>query len=124
VHLRDPVRALERVRAVCDGTLIVVDGTDLPLSLLFPRLPIARLDGRGRPWWWYPNGAGLARMVEAGGFELIRGPRRLYMRRGPAQPPVRFRPGLLRTREGRVALLSTWAGEPHASVVARPRESR
>src|SRR4051812_26142015 len=38
VHLRDPVRALERLRAVCKETLIVVDGIDLPLSLLLPRL--------------------------------------------------------------------------------------
>ena len=82
VHLRDPVRALEALRSVCDGTLIVVDGIDLELSLLQPRRPVATLDGRGRPWWWYPNQAGLARMVEAGGFELTSGPKRIYMPRG------------------------------------------
>src|SRR5579884_2265954 len=43
VHLRDPVKALERLRDVCAGTLIVVDGIDLPLSLRAPRAPLARL---------------------------------------------------------------------------------
>src|SRR6266851_3045952 len=79
VHLRDPVKALERLRAVCDGTMIVVDGIDLPLSLLLPRRPVANFDGRGRPWWWNPNQAGLQRLIEAGGFDVIEGPRRIYM---------------------------------------------
>lgn len=79
VHLRDPVRALERLRTVCRGTLVVVDGIDLPLSLRAPRSPLARIDGQGRPWWWYPNAAGLARVVEAGGFEVLEGPRRLFV---------------------------------------------
>jgi tRNA (mo5U34)-methyltransferase len=122
VHLRDPIRALERVRAVCADTLIVVDGVDLPLSLLFPRRPVARLDGRGRPWWWYANAAGLARMVEAAGFEVVEGPLRLYMTPGAGQQLARFRPGLLKTREGRQALVVAWKGDPHAVVVARSRE--
>jgi len=121
IHLRDPVRALERVRAVCDGTLIVVDGIDLPLSFLFRRNPVARLDGRGRPWWWYANAAGLARMVEAAGFEVLEGPRRLFIPPGPGWPLDRLRPRLLRTREGRYHLTVAWKGDPHALVVARPR---
>ena len=93
VHLRDPVRALERIRAVCRGTLIVVDGIDLPLSLLFPRLPVARFDGRGRPWWWYSNaaGAGAAGRVAAASSSSQR-PRRLYMPPGPGQPLAGARP--------------------------------
>jgi tRNA (mo5U34)-methyltransferase len=121
VHLRDPVRALERLRSVCDGTLIVVDGIDLPLSLLLPRTPVARLDGRGRPWWWYSNQAGLARMVEAGGFELVEGPRRLFMPPGRGQPLPAVRPGLLATREGRRQAVIARRGDPHAVLVARPR---
>ena len=122
VHLRDPVRALERVRSVCDGMLIVVDGVDLALSTLLPRRPIARLDGRGRPWWWYANMAGLARMVEAGGFEVVDGPSRLFMPPGAGHPLVRrSQLGLLRSSEGRHALTIAWKGDPHAVVVARPR---
>src|SRR5947209_2256858 len=62
LHLRDPVGALERVRAVCDGELLVVDAIDLGLTLRQRRRALASLDGRGRPWWWKPNLAGLVRM--------------------------------------------------------------
>jgi tRNA (mo5U34)-methyltransferase len=121
VHLRDPVRALERVRAVCAGSLIVVDGVDLPLSLWRPRRPAARLDARERPWWWYPNLAGLARLVEVAGFELARPPRRLFLPPGRAWPRRRFDPRLLRSATGRYALTVGWLGDPHGMVLARPR---
>jgi tRNA (mo5U34)-methyltransferase len=120
VHLRDPVRALERLCSVCSGTMIVLDGIDLLLSWLLPRRPIATLDGRGRPWWWYPNDAGLVRMIEAGGFEIVRRPRRIYMPPGAGQPLASFAPKLLTTREGRHALVVARRGDPHAVVVARP----
>ena len=121
VHLRDPVRALEAVRSVCDGTLIVVDGIDLMLTLRSPRVPAARLDGRGRPWWWWPNAAGLARLLEAAGFELIGGPRLLFVPPGKGWNPPRYDPRLLRTREGRYLLTCAWRGDPHGIIVARPR---
>jgi tRNA (mo5U34)-methyltransferase len=123
VHLRDPVRALERVRGVCDGTLIVVDGIDLPLTLRCPRLPAARLDGRGRPWWWWANLAGLARLVEAGGFELSEPPSRLFVPPGAGWRPARWQLGALRSREGRYNLTAAWLGDPHGVVVAEPRQS-
>lgn len=123
LHLRDPVRALERVRAVCGDTLIVVDGVDPFYSLLWRRQPVAALDGRGRPWWWYPNVAGLARMVEVAGFELTSKPRRLNIPAGPGWPLRRFDPRALRTREGRYHHYVAWKGDPHAIVVARPRTS-
>ena len=121
VHLRDPVRALERVRSVCRGTLVVVDGVDPLLSLLFRRLPVATLDGIGRPWWWYGNPANLAQLIRAAGFDVVQPPRRLYIPPGPGQPTVPRRPGLLRTRAGQMALTVAWKGDPHASLVARPR---
>jgi tRNA (mo5U34)-methyltransferase len=122
VHLRDPVRALERVRAVCKGMLIVVDGVDPFYSLMFRRQPIAALDGRGRPWWWYPNAAALARMIEAAGFEVTMTPRRINIPPGAGRPLRRFDPARLRTREGRYNLFVAWRGDPHAIVVARPQE--
>jgi tRNA (mo5U34)-methyltransferase len=121
VHLREPVRAVERLRSVCDGTLIVVDGIDLPLSLLLPRVPVATLDGRGRPWWWYPNQAGLARLVEVGGFDVVEGPRRIFMPPGKGQPLPEQHPRLLASREGRRQLVIVRRGDPHAVIVARPR---
>jgi tRNA (mo5U34)-methyltransferase len=121
VHLRDPVGALERVRSVCDGALVVVDGIDLPLSLLLPRRPVAALDGRGRPWWWYSNAAGLARIVEAAGFDVVEGPRRLFIPRGRGWQMGRPSPRLLLSREGRYHLIVATKGDPHAVIVARPR---
>ena len=121
VHLRDPVRALDRIRSVCAGTVMLVDGIDLQLSLLFPRHPTATLHAKGRPWWWYPNQAALARMIEAGGFEITDGPRRIFMPPGPGQQLAPLRARLLTSRAGRDALLVARFGDPHAVVVARPR---
>jgi hypothetical protein len=100
--------------------MLVMDGIDLLLSLLLPRWPLATLDGRGRPWWWYPNEAGLVRMLEAGGFEIVQRPHRVYMPPGAGQTLASFHPKLLATREGRQALVIARRGDPHAVVVARP----
>jgi tRNA (mo5U34)-methyltransferase len=121
VHLRDPVRALERVRSVCAGQLILVDGIDLPLTLRSPRLPVARLDGDGRPWWWTANFAGLVQMVRAGGFELTAAPRRLFIPPGEGWRPDRYDWRAMRTRQGRESLIGAWLGDPHGVIVARPR---
>jgi tRNA (mo5U34)-methyltransferase len=120
VHLRDPVAALERVRSVCRDTLIVVDGIDLPLSLAFPRRPVAVLEGISRPWWWYPNTACLVSMVQAAGFDLVERPRRLFIPRGPGRYARRLAPHKLTYRQGRYELIVAWRGDPHAVVVARP----
>jgi tRNA (mo5U34)-methyltransferase len=122
LHLRDPVRALERVRSVCRGTLLSVDAIDLELGLR-TRRPAAILDGRGRPWWWKPNLAGLRRMIEAAGFEVTAGPARFFMKPGAGQPLPPLRPRLLRTAAGREAAVTIRWGDPHAYVVARPRGS-
>ena len=121
IHLREPVRALERLREVCDGSMIVMDGIDLPLSILHPRKPVAAFDGRGRPWWWYANQAGLQRMLEAAGWDVLEPPRRLYMPAGRGQPLQRYDPRLLLSREGRRHLVIAHRGDPHAVTTARPR---
>ncbi len=120
VHLRDPVLALERVRAICGGQLLVVDTIDPLLTMRLPRRPAATLDGLGRPWWWTPNQAGIVRMVEAAGFRLEGRPRRLYMPRGAGQEAPPVSPKLLLTAEGRQAAISAWKGDPHVAVLARP----
>jgi len=121
LHLRDPVRALERVREVCRGSVLLVDAIDLTLSVRHPRRPVASLDGRGRPWWWKPNAAGLVRMVEAAGFTLLQAPQRVLMPPGAGQtrrvPTVR----MLRDRTSREMTFHAWRGDPHLAVRARPR---
>jgi len=120
LHLRDPVGALEAVRSVCRGQLLVVDLIDLPLTTVFPRRPIGCLDGVGRPWWWRPNLACLTRFIEAAGFRLEQRPQRFFMPPGPGHPPASLRPSALRHQAGREAALRTRLGDPHAAVLARP----
>ena len=121
LHLRDPVGALERVRTVVRGRLLVVDVHDPLLSRLFPRRPLATLDGRGRPWWWQSNAACLVRMVESAGFELVEQPLRLRMPRGPGQPLERPPLRALARRDTRRTLANALAGDPHCAILARAR---
>lgn len=121
MHLRDPVRALERVRSVCTGQLLLVDNIDLALTLLMPRRPVASFDGRGRPWWWKANLPGLVAMLRAAGFEPDGRPQRLYMPPGRGHPqPRSIRPRTLRSAEGRSVALTALKGDPHAAILARP----
>lgn len=120
MHVRDPVRALERVRAICRGTLLLVDNINLPLSILMPRRPVAALDGRGRPWWWKFNLAGLIRAVEAAGFRIIQRPRRIYMPPGAGHPRPGITLELLRNEEARHFMLTRLKGDPHAALLAEP----
>jgi tRNA (mo5U34)-methyltransferase len=119
MHLRDPVGALMRVRGVCRDALLVVDNVDLPLTLAFANRPAASLEGVGRPWWWKPTVAGLARMIEAAGFRVEGDPRRFRMPPGPGTEPAPLSPRLLRTRGGRDDFVRTRFGDPHAAVRAR-----
>ena len=121
-HLRDPVRALEAVRSICSEWLLSAEHTDLWLSLLFPRRPVARLTGVG-PWceWWMPNAAGHLRMLYAAGFAAERVSRpyvhefnrdrvpHLTLRTAPTRFVERLLSGTRRP------------GVLHRAVLARPR---
>jgi tRNA (mo5U34)-methyltransferase len=123
LHLRDPVRALEAVRSVCkpDARVLSVDAIDLELTLRHPRRPLAELDGAGRPWWWKPNLAGLARMVTAGGFDVIQRVGPIYLKPGRGQPLPKWRPSMLRNAKSREVMVTKWRGDPHAAILATPR---
>ena len=122
LHLRDPVRALAAVRSVCAGEAVIVDAIDLPRTLLHRRRPVATLDGRGRPWWWKPNLAALARLAEAAGFELARpaAPALHAARRGPPAAPALAAAAAARPR-GREELLNSWRGDPARGDRRPPR---
>jgi len=118
LHLRDPVGALTAVRSVCAGDLLLVDAIDPLLTRLAPRLPLATLDGRHRPWWWWPNLAALVRMTEAAGFSPVAPPVRVRMPPGAGQPRLPL--SVLGSREGRRSYLSARFGDPHAALLLRP----
>ena len=120
LHLRDPVRALDRLRQVCDGRLLIVDNIDLLLTLLFPRRPVASLDMQGRPWWWTCNVPGIVRMAEAARFRGVQPPKRVFMPTGAGQALPRMRPRLLLSRMGRQALVLRLRGDPHVAVLVEP----
>ena len=71
LHLRDPVGALERIRSVAAGEVVLNECVEFVLSKLLPRTPMARLDAEDRVWWWQPNLAALRSMVEQAGFEIL-----------------------------------------------------
>jgi len=121
IHLRDPVLALERVRAVCRGTLLVVDNIDLVLSFVSPRRPLAALEGVGRPWWWKLNLAALGRVVDSAGFRLLRAPQRVWLPPGEGHPKPRLGRDVLRSAEARQRMLTRLKGDPHGVVLAAPR---
>jgi tRNA (mo5U34)-methyltransferase len=133
LHLRDPMRALDRVRTVCRGWLLVSDVIDPLLTALHRRRPLLEVKGN-RDQWWAPNVAGLRRMLVASGFDVVAGSGPFVVPYGPgfgarAEPPAegrderprwrRRRPGLL-ARAARRLVVGPGPGVPHAAFLARP----
>ena len=79
--LRDPLRALEALRRVCRGHLILLETISLPLELL--PSPLARLDARrdGREWFVF-NRRGLGKALRLTGWTVE-----------ATTPVIRDRPG-------------------------------
>jgi SAM-dependent methyltransferase len=85
LHLRDPVRALERIRSVLapGGELRLIEPFSLGLTLCSPRRPVARLSTLETPFnWWVPNLAALDAWLHTAGFVRVR-------RLGYVRPPAR-----------------------------------
>jgi tRNA (mo5U34)-methyltransferase len=81
--VRDPLRALEALRGVCRGWLLLLDTVSAPLSLL--PSPLARLCARrGHLEWFVFNRAGLAQAPRLAGFEVEVVTRILRDHAGPA----------------------------------------
>jgi tRNA (mo5U34)-methyltransferase len=80
--LRDPLRALEAVRRVCRGHLILLDTVSRPLELI--PAPLARLDARrdGSEWFVF-NRRGLRKALELTGWVVEKTTPRLRDRPGP-----------------------------------------
>jgi tRNA (mo5U34)-methyltransferase len=80
--LRDPVGALEHVRSVCRGHLLLLETVSLPLELL--PAPLARLDARrdGREWFVF-NRRGLRKALALAGWEVEEQTVLLHDKAGP-----------------------------------------
>ena len=120
LHLRDPVLALERVRAVTRGQLLILDAVALGLTLLGPRSPWMAFYGDGRPYWCKPNRAALGRMAQAAGWQYASPPRLILIPAGPGfHHPQRLWSACLSAR-GREALFGSRVGDPHAALLVEP----
>jgi tRNA (mo5U34)-methyltransferase len=120
LHLRDPLRALESIRGVCDGEFLSMEEIRLSSTLLHPRRPVADLDGvRDLCQWWVPNVAGYRRMVRSAGFELVETTRPYAEAFGPAHPKRAKKPRAQAESLLRRTVLGG-DGVPHAALLARP----
>jgi SAM-dependent methyltransferase len=76
IHLRDPVRALERVHDVLvpGGELYQLEGVSIRDTLRSPRRPVANFQTVDTAFnWWHANRATLRRWLRTAGFVDIRG---------------------------------------------------
>jgi SAM-dependent methyltransferase len=121
LHLRDPVGALERVRSVCSGELVLADTVELAASVRWPRRPVGRLEGNEAPLWWQPNIAAVRRMVEAAGFRIVAQTGLYFVPLGAGHPraPLRGQWREALSPAGRERLIARWCGVPHTAVRAR-----
>jgi tRNA (mo5U34)-methyltransferase len=127
LHLRDPIGALERIRSVARGEVVINDCIEYVLSKLMRRTPMARLDAEDRVWWWQPNLAALHSMIEQAGFEILERGDPYFVPFGtryevPRQAPRDvFR--RLRSPKGWEELVLYRRGIAHAAVRCRPLAS-
>jgi len=121
LHLRDPVRALEAIRSVCNSWFMSVEEVAFDLTFRFRRRPVADMRFEANPTqWWVVNAAGHSRMIEAAGFSVVD-------RFGPFAEPFgaghSARGKNLRSRRRRLLRTMILGGDgvPHNSVLARTR---
>lgn len=121
LHLRDPVRALERCVKILrpGGVLMSVDAIDLELTFLHPRRPVASFEGVGRPWWWKANALGQRRLLESAGLVVQDDPRRIYMPIGEGQSLRRLQLKDVLSPVGRELAITHRRGDPHSVVLGR-----
>ncbi len=119
LHLRDPVRALRNLRAVTTGSVVLNEPTRLGLDL-YRRRPLAEAVMQGEPFWWLCNPAGLRRIAEAAGLEVVRTGRPYLVPNGPGwerETLLRCFRAPLRDVPARLVLMR---GAPHVWILARP----
>jgi len=120
LHLAQPVKALEVMRSVCAGELILVEHLDPYLELMAHHVPSAHFSP---DWdqWWRTNSSGLRTMVERAGFDIVWTGRRFLVPYGPAAPRPSWRSTALHALAARHPLSR---GLLFRSLRASPRTPR
>jgi tRNA (mo5U34)-methyltransferase len=124
LHLRDPIGALERIRTVATGEVVINDCIEYVLTKLRPKTPTARLDTEDRVWWWQPNLAALHSMIQQAGFEIVGRGEPYFVPFGSRYQAPRLGPREIlrraRTARGWEELVLYRRGIAHAAVRCRP----
>lgn len=123
IHLRDPVRALDAVRSVTGGKLLVADELYLQTQLISRRRPLFQLRGMGRDFqWWLANEAGMRQMLHCGGFTVEATSKPFLLRPGsPQKRALRLKDGLRRLVQLAYTGDSTPGGHLQRAYLASPR---
>jgi tRNA (mo5U34)-methyltransferase len=121
LHLRDPLRALEAIRSVCNGYFLSSEQINLPLTLTHRRRPVLELNGSGPLCQWeVPNAAGHRRMLFAAGFRILQATKPYAIPYGSAHPrPERDPRSVVRGVLQKIMLGGP--GVPAAAALAEPR---
>ncbi len=69
VHLKDPITALQRIRAVCRGSAII--GNPVKRFRFGRRHALAEFDGINEFRWWLLSQTAIERMMSAVGFQRV-----------------------------------------------------
>ncbi len=96
LHLRDPIRALEAMRSVCSGSLVLAEEIEHKLEVLAPIVPAA-LIGTAVDQWYRPNSRGLRALVDKAGFTVREMGPRYVIPFGTAPSAVGARPSRINT---------------------------
>ena len=120
LHLRDPIRALEAMRTVCSGSLVLAEAIEPRLELLARLLPATMIQS-AVDQWYRPNSAGLRALVDKSGFTVQEMGPRYAIPFGTAPSASNRRPSritkvLARGRGG--------DGVLHRALRAKPRPRR
>lgn len=132
-HLRDPIRALERIRGVCADHLLATEGADPWLSIRHPKRALFELKGE-QDQWFVQNREGLRRMLHVAGWKIERESKPFSLDYGPGYIGDRSVKGLLKQarragwkrggstlRRAALAKVTTGRiGPSHIAVLARP----
>jgi tRNA (mo5U34)-methyltransferase len=122
LHLRDPVRAFEAVRGVCDDWLLSSEQIELSTTLLTRRRPLFRIDGSGKNCqWWLGNAAGHERLLWSAGFAIEARTRPYIVRFNEHPRPPRSVRGTVRQMATRILTGDHQTGVLHRALLARPR---
>ncbi len=124
LHLRDPIGALEAIRSVAKGYVVINDCVEYVLTRLLKRTPMARLDSDDRVWWWQPNLAALHSMIQQAGYEILESDDIYFVPFGPRyqKPRQSIRDTFRRlwSPQGWEELVLYRRGIAHAAVRCRP----